>query len=142
MVLAASLEARMRDQEVPVMATIGFLYKIRNDRGFYEAKVALLVNPTWYRESTPYLLGMDNEYQEDKRSQDDGAWIQFADSTETIVSQWQPRIGDRVLVLTFGKFGFSNGRIFRLSTSYDTDAKAAEEMKINGPLRVLSGGML
>jgi len=140
MVLSSSLEAKIKDQEVPVKATVGYLFKIRNDRGFYEAKVALINTPTWYRSSTPFLLGQDNEL--DKKNPDDGAWIQFADSTETIVSQWQPRIGDRVLVLTFGKYGFANGRILRLSTSFDTDAKAAEEMKVNGPLRVLSGGML
>lgn len=139
MPLSDSLEGRAKDFDMPVRATLGWLFRIRNDRGFYEAKVALLNTPQWHKTGKPYLLGQDYAEEGDFV---DGAWIQFADPPEVIVSQWQPRIGDRVLVLTFGKYSFRDGRIYRLGTSYDTDAKATEEMEINGPLRVLSGGML
>ena len=140
MAFPETLEVAMSDQEATVKATIGYLYKIRNDLGFYEAKVASLVQPTWYRDSTPYLLG--NEVSEGGKESIQGAWIQFGDPAETITALWQPRIGDRVIVYTFGSYGFTNGRVYRLPTSDDNTAKLSEEMKVNGPLRTLSGGML
>jgi len=140
MAQSSSIEVIMSDQEIPVRATIGYLYKIRNDYGYYEAKVGSLVQPDWYRESLPYLLG--NELNIESGQSIQGAWIKFGDPAEVITAQWQPRIGDRVLVFTFGDYGFTNGRIYRLPTSYDNDAKLSEDMMVNGPLRTLSGGML
>jgi len=137
MVQPSSIEAVMGNLEAPVKATLGWLYKIRNKEGFYEAKVALLVAPTWYTGSEPYLLGED--IGPDTHEQ--GAWVKFGESAEVIVAQWQPRIGDRVIVYTFGEYGFHNGRLFRLPSSYDANASAAEDMRVNGPFRTLSGGM-
>jgi hypothetical protein len=134
-----AIEDYMRDLEVPVKMTIGTLQKIRNDNGYYEAQVASMVSPSWWKEGRPYLLGwIVNEHDQYKV----GAWIKFGDSAEVIVAQWQPRKGDRVVVYTYGSYGYGNGRIFRLPTSYDTNAKIAEDMQVNGPLRTLSGGML
>ena len=134
-----SLEVTMGDIEAQVKATLGWLYKIRNVNGFYEAKVALLIQPVWYRGSEPYLLGY--EIDQNTRVREEGAWIQFGDSAEMITSQWQPRIGDRVIVYTYGEYGFNNGRLFRLPTSHDSNAEAAADMRVNGPFRTLSGGM-
>lgn len=135
----STIEQLMRDLEVPIKATIGHLQEIRNKNGYYEGKVAALTAPSWWQEDKPYLLGDDitdeNQYKV-------GAWIKFGDSAEVIVAQWQPRIGDRVIVHTYGSYGFTNGRIFRLPTSYDTNAEVAQDMQVNGPLRTLSGGML
>ena len=134
-----TIEAEMSEQSLPVKATLGFLAKIRNDRGFYEAKVALLKVPKWWRSGRLYLLG--EHENEDTGNLEDGAWIQFADPAEFITSMWQPRIGDRVIVLTFGDWDYDNGRIVRFSTSDETNAKSQEEATINGPFRSLSGGM-
>ncbi len=132
-----TIEELMNDLEVPVKATIGSLVAIRNEDGYYEAKVASLVSPSWWTEGKPYLLG---NYVTEDEVYETGAWIKFGDSAEVIVAQWQPRIGDRVIVYTYGAYGYSNGRIFRLPTSYDTNAKVAQDMIVNGPLRILSGG--
>lgn len=134
-----TIEARMQEQRLQVKATLGFLAKIRNDRGFYEAKVALLKSPVWYRSGRLYLLGQN--YNEETNSVEQGAWIQFADPAELITSMWQPRIGDKVLVFTFGDYDYDNGRIYRFATSDETNAKLQEEATINGPFRSLSGGM-
>lgn len=139
MALKQTIEAELSEQNLPVKATLGFLAKIRNDRGFYEAKVALLKIPKWYRSGRLYLLG--EHLNEDTQRVEDGAWIQFGDTAEYITSMWQPRIGDRVLVLTFGDYDYDNGRIYRFATSDETNAKLQEEMIINGPFRSLSGGM-
>lgn len=137
MVQPSSIEAIMGNLEIPVKATLGWLYKIRNKEGFYEAKVAILIQPTWYRGSEPYLLGQDI----DVNKHEQGAWIKFGEAAEVIVAQWQPRIGDRVIVYTFGEYGFHNGRLFRLPSSHDANAPAAEDVRVNGPFRSLSGGM-
>lgn len=129
----------MGNLESPVKATLGYLFAIRNDLGFYEAKVALLIQPTWYRGAEPYLLGSEVDENTDVRTE--GAWIKFGDTAEVLTAQWQPRIGDRVIVYTFGEYGFANGRIFRLPTSHDANAQQAEDMQVNGPFRTLSGGM-
>lgn len=139
MALKDTIEARMKEQRMAVTATLGSLAKIRNDRGFYEAKVALLKAPNWYRAGRLYLLGQN--YNTDTERVEEGAWIQFGDSTEVITSMWQPRIGDRVMVLTFGDYDFDNGRIYRFPTSDETNAKLQEDNVINGPFRSLSGGM-
>lgn len=139
MALNYTIESEVSEQNLPVKATIGFLAKIRNDRGFYEAKVALLKVPKWWRSGRLYLLGEDANA--DTGNVEDGAWIQFADPAEFITSMWQPRIGDRVLVLTFGDYDYDNGRIYRFATSDETNAKLQEENVINGPFRSLSGGM-
>jgi len=139
MALNNSIEAEISEQNLPVKATLGFLAKIRNDRGFYEAKVALLKVPKWWRSGRLYLLGED--YNEDTRRVDNGAWIQFADPAEYITLMWQPRIGDRVLVHTYGDYDYDNGRIYRFATSDDTNAKLQEDVVVNGPFRSLSGGM-
>ncbi len=134
-----SIEAIMAGQEVAVKATLGYLYKIRNSEGFYDAKVALLIQPTWYTGAEPYLLGEDSDPINDTFEM--GAWIKFGDSAEVITAQWQPRIGDRVIVYTFGDYGYHNGRVFRLPSSHDANAEAAADMRVNGPFRTLSGGM-
>jgi hypothetical protein len=139
MVQKNSIEAIETHIETQVKATLGSLYAIRNDQGFYEAKVALLVAPTWYREPEPYLLGSEINKHDQTVT---GAWIKFGDAAEVITAQWQPRIGDRVIVYTFGEFGFQNGRIFRFPTSHDSNAEMAEDMQVQGPFRTLSGGML
>jgi len=139
MALNSTIESEMREQNLPVKATLGFLAKIRNDRGFYEAKVALLKVPRWWRSGRLYLLG-ETKNEETNRLED-GAWIQFADPAEVITSMWQPRIGDRVIVFTFGDYDYDNGRIYRFATSDETNAKLQEDNVINGPFRSLSGGM-
>lgn len=139
MAQGGSLEVLMGDIEAQVKATLGWLYKIRNENGFYEAKVALLVQPVWYRGSEPYLLGYEIDLV--TKAREEGAWIQFGDAAEVITAQWQPRIGDRVIVYTYSDYGFNNGRVFRLPTSHDSNAEAAEDMRVNGPFRTLSGGM-
>jgi hypothetical protein len=139
MALNDTIEAQVKEMNLPVKATLGFLAKIRNDRGFYEAKVALLKVPRWWRSGRLYLLG--EYYNPDTKRLEDGAWIQFADPAEYITSMWQPRIGDRVLVFTFGNYDYDNGRIYRFATSDETNAKSQEEATINGPFRSLSGGM-
>jgi hypothetical protein len=139
MALKNTIEAEVIEQNLPVKATLGFLARIRNDRGFYEAKVALLKVPKWWRSGRLYLLG--EHFNEDARRVEDGAWIQFADPAEFITSMWQPRIGDRVMVFTFGDYDYDNGRIFRFATSDETNAKLQEDNVINGPFRSLSGGM-
>lgn len=137
--LENTLESVIQEFEVPVKATLGYITDIRVERGFYEAKVALLNVPPWWRSRSAYMLGQERDPQTGAFKQ--GAWIQFGDSAEYLVSQWQPRKGDRVLVLTFGDYDYENGRIYRLSTSDEINAKQAGDMVINGPLRVLSGGM-
>jgi hypothetical protein len=139
MALKGTIEREMNEQMLNVKATIGFLTKIRNDRGFYEAKVALLKAPLWWRSGRPYLIGED--FNTETKKVEMGAWIQFGDSAEYITSMWQPRIGDTVMVLTFGDYDYDNGRIYRFGTSDDTSAKQQEENVINGPFRSLSGGM-
>ena len=130
------IETFVQALDLPVRATIGFLYKIRLSNGFYEAKVASVSTPAWWSKGV-YLLGEDVDVS--GRSQGVGAWIPFGDNAEMVASQWQPRVGDRVVVFTFGNMGYQNGRLFRLATTYDSGAQMASGMQINGPLRILGG---
>jgi len=130
--------ARTNQFEVPVQGTLGYLHQIRNDRGYYEAKVAALNPPLKQKNrQVVYLLGGEKDQEGNPIAR--GAWIRFADRAEDIVSRWQPSIGDRVLVITLGQYGWESGWIFRIATSYDQDAQQAEDFEINGPTSIFSG---
>lgn len=131
------IELQKTEYEVPLKATLGYLHKIRNERGYYEAKVAALHPPfTAANENKVYLLGVEIV---EGSPLEDGAWIRFADRAEDIVLRWQPSIGDRVLVVTMGDYGWESGWIVRIATSYDSDALEAQEFDIDGPATIFSG---
>jgi hypothetical protein len=133
-----TIELQATEFEVPLNATLGYLHQIRNDRGYYEAKVAALHPPRrQLSKDTYWLLG--TEFNEDGVEVADGSWIRFADRAEEIVASWQPSIGDRVLVLTMGQYGWESGWILRIALSYDQDALQAQDFEINGPATIFSG---
>lgn len=136
-----TIELRAEELEMPVKATLGYLTKdIRFERGFYEAKVAALHPPKWAQKldkNTKYLLGTEKD--EDGRAIANGAWIRFGDRADDVVSRWQPRTGDRVIVFTLGEYDFDSAWLYRLATSYDTDAAVASDLEQNGPASIFSG---
>ena len=129
---------RTNPLELPVKATIGYLHMIRNDRGYYEAKVAAWNPPLSQKDKDKYYL-LGTEKNEKGEVVEDGAWIRFGDRSENIVMLWQPNIGDKVIVFTLGSYDWESGWLFRISTSYDNDALQAQEFEINCPATIFSG---
>lgn len=133
-----TIELTTEELEIPVKATLGYIVDIRFERGFYEAKVAALHPPRWAQKiKMQYLLGTEKD--ENGRFVENGAWIRFGDRADDLVARWVPRKGDRVIVYTLGTYDFDSAWLYRLATSYDTDAEAASDIEQNGPASIFSG---
>lgn len=129
---------RKNRTEIPLRGTLGYLHQVRNDKGYYEGKVAMLNPPLEQKIEQPVQL-LGTEKDEKGEVVAPGAWIRFADRAEDIVMRWQPRVGDMVLVISIGEYGWESAWITRISTSYDQDAQQAEDFEINGPASIFSG---